>query len=168
MGIHVTSLLWYCYWLVVVTPWTVACQAPLSMGFSRQEYWTGLPFPIPSNPHPLCLLHWQADSLPLCHLRSTVSYGTENKMQTHSHGIRGFTLIYLLKFILLHLAHSSSATLALFQIFEPCKALYDITFLTRGLSVWIFSLSPPSILYITVCAHLSVLSLNVTISHKPF
>ena len=26
-------------------PWTVACQAPLSMGFSRQEYWSGLPFP---------------------------------------------------------------------------------------------------------------------------
>ena len=29
----------------LVTPWTVACQAPLSMGFSRQEYWSGLPFP---------------------------------------------------------------------------------------------------------------------------
>ena len=28
-----------------VTVWTVACQAPLSMGFSRQEYWSGLPFP---------------------------------------------------------------------------------------------------------------------------
>ena len=28
-----------------VTPWTVACQAPLSMGFSRQEYWNGLPCP---------------------------------------------------------------------------------------------------------------------------
>ena len=28
-----------------VTPWTVACQAPLSMGFPRQEYWSGLPFP---------------------------------------------------------------------------------------------------------------------------
>ena len=28
-----------------VTPWTVACQAPLSMGFPRQEYWNGLPFP---------------------------------------------------------------------------------------------------------------------------
>ena len=27
------------------TPWTGACQAPLSMGFSRQEYWNGLPFP---------------------------------------------------------------------------------------------------------------------------
>ena len=26
-------------------PWTVPCQAPLSMGFSRQEYWSGLPFP---------------------------------------------------------------------------------------------------------------------------
>ena len=30
-----------------VTPWTVACQAPLSMGFSTQEYWSGLPFPSP-------------------------------------------------------------------------------------------------------------------------
>ena len=29
----------------LATPWTVACQAPLSMGFSRQEYWSGLPFP---------------------------------------------------------------------------------------------------------------------------
>ena len=31
----------------LVTPWTVACQAPLSMGFSRQERWWGLPFPSP-------------------------------------------------------------------------------------------------------------------------
>ena len=29
------------------TPWTVAYQAPPSMGFSRQEYWSGLPFPSP-------------------------------------------------------------------------------------------------------------------------
>ena len=28
----------------LATPWTVACQAPLSMGFSRQEHWSGLPF----------------------------------------------------------------------------------------------------------------------------
>ena len=35
------------------TPWTVAYQAPPSMGFSRQEYWSGLPFPSPGNlPHP--------------------------------------------------------------------------------------------------------------------
>ena len=31
------------------TPWTVAHQAPLSMGFSRQEYWSGLPFPSPGD-----------------------------------------------------------------------------------------------------------------------
>ena len=33
----------------LATPWTVACQAPLSMGFSKQEYWTGLPFPSPGD-----------------------------------------------------------------------------------------------------------------------
>ena len=33
-----------------VTPWTVAHQAPLSIGFSRQEYWNGLPFPSPDDP----------------------------------------------------------------------------------------------------------------------
>ena len=32
-----------------VTPWTVAHQAPPSMGFSRQEYWSGLPFPSPGD-----------------------------------------------------------------------------------------------------------------------
>ena len=34
---------------LLVTPWTVAHQAPLSMGFSRQEYWSGLPFPSPGD-----------------------------------------------------------------------------------------------------------------------
>ena len=33
----------------LVTPRTVACPAPLSMGFSRQEYWSGLPFPSPAG-----------------------------------------------------------------------------------------------------------------------
>ena len=46
-------------------PWTVTCQAPLSMGFSRQEYWSGLPFPsLPDpgiEPRSPAL---QADSLP--------------------------------------------------------------------------------------------------------
>ena len=32
-----------------MTPWTVAHQAPLSMGFSRQEYWSGLPFTSPGD-----------------------------------------------------------------------------------------------------------------------
>ena len=36
-----------------VTPWTVAHQAPLSVGFPRQEYWSGLPFPSPGDlPNP--------------------------------------------------------------------------------------------------------------------
>ena len=39
-------------WLFV-TPWTVAYQAPQSMGFSRQEYWSGVPFPSPGDlPNP--------------------------------------------------------------------------------------------------------------------
>ena len=57
------------------TPWTIARQALLSMGFSRQEYWSGLLqgiflfqgiFPTQeSNPNLLLLLHWQVDSLSL-------------------------------------------------------------------------------------------------------
>ena len=39
--------------LTFVTPWTMARQAPPSMGFSRQEYWSGLPFPSPGDfPNP--------------------------------------------------------------------------------------------------------------------
>ena len=56
-----------------MNPWTVACQAPLSMGFSRQDYWSGLPCPPPEDlPHPgiepasiTSLLDWQEGSLPL-------------------------------------------------------------------------------------------------------
>ena len=54
------------------TLWTVAHQAPLSVGFSRQEYWSGLQWPPPEDlpdpgikPSLLCLLHWQLGSLPL-------------------------------------------------------------------------------------------------------
>ena len=53
---------------LIVIPWTVACQAPLSMEFSRQEYWSGLPFPSPGDlPDPginPASPAWQADSLP--------------------------------------------------------------------------------------------------------
>ena len=63
------------------TPWTVACQDPLSMGFSRQEYWSELPFPLdrdrtllsriegrlfmsePPGKHARFLVKWQASSL---------------------------------------------------------------------------------------------------------
>ena len=51
------------------TPWTGAHQGPLSMAFSMQEYWSGLPFPPPGHlphsgiePESPCRLHLQADS----------------------------------------------------------------------------------------------------------
>ena len=51
--------------------WTVAWQAPLFMGLSKQEYWSAKLFPLPgdlpdpgSNPRLLQLMQWQADSLP--------------------------------------------------------------------------------------------------------
>ena len=37
------------YVRLFATPWTIACQTPLSVGFSRQEYWSGLPFPSPGD-----------------------------------------------------------------------------------------------------------------------
>ena len=59
------------FWLFVA-PWTVTHQSPLFLAFSRQEYWSGLPFPFPGDlpnlgikPAFLSLLHWQASSLPL-------------------------------------------------------------------------------------------------------
>ena len=67
--VHVCSAASACVQLFV-TPWTVAHQAPLSMGFSRQEYWSGFPCPPPEDlpnpgikPYFLCLLRWQVDSL---------------------------------------------------------------------------------------------------------
>ena len=63
-----------------MTPWTVAHQAPLSMGFPRQEYWSGLHFLLQgifptrgSNPH---LLHWQVGALLLSHQGSPALHNT--------------------------------------------------------------------------------------------
>ena len=92
-----SQLWWWCIlshpWLFVtprtVAPRTVALQIPLSMGFSRQEYWSGLPFPSQgifltqgSNPHLLCLLHWQADSF--CHLPLPPTKKNESPALNHS------------------------------------------------------------------------------------
>ena len=64
---------------VFVTPCDpTAHQAPQSMESSKQEYWSGLPIPIPvylpdagTEPTSIHLLHWRADSLPLGHLGSS-------------------------------------------------------------------------------------------------
>ena len=70
--LHVCMLSRFSHVWLCKTPWTVALQAPLSMGFSRQEYWSGLHallqgiFPTQgSNPRLLHLLCCQAGSLPL-------------------------------------------------------------------------------------------------------
>ena len=56
------------YMLSHVTPWTAACQAPLSMDLSRQEYWSGLPFPSPAFP----ILKTGKLSVKVCELLSHV------------------------------------------------------------------------------------------------
>ena len=54
-----------------VTPQTTACQAPLSMEFSRPEYWSGQPFLIfPTQESKLSLLHWKQILYHLCHHES--------------------------------------------------------------------------------------------------
>ena len=79
------SDLFHPYVCVVVSDslWFHDCNPPGSSDqeFSRQEYWSGLPFPTPgnlpnqiSNLSPLHLLHWQEDYLPLYHLRSSFIY----------------------------------------------------------------------------------------------
>ena len=53
------------------TLWTIAQQAPLSMEFSRQEYWSGLPLPTPGDiPNPRI----EPDSLWLCHEKPSIHY----------------------------------------------------------------------------------------------
>ena len=63
------------------TPWTVACQAPLSLGFSRQEWWSRLPFSPPGGlpepeiePQSPSSPALQADSLPLSHQGSPTTH----------------------------------------------------------------------------------------------
>ena len=70
--------------LILVTQWTIALQASLSMEFSRQEYWSGLPFPSPGDlPDPGIesgCLALQADSLPT----EPPGFNTEDGVYTHS------------------------------------------------------------------------------------
>ena len=72
-----------CAWLLA-TPWTAAYQAPLSMGFSRQEYWSGLPLPSlfsRSSPN-IKFLHMPVDSL---------SHSPDKVAQTQDSPISGGT-----------------------------------------------------------------------------
>ena len=81
--------------LTLVTPWTVAFQAPLSMEFSRQEYRSGLPFPSPgdlSNPWiELGSPTLQADSLP-CEPPGTPSLKNASSYLDQQASVTGFLL----------------------------------------------------------------------------
>ena len=75
MYVCVLSRVW-----LFATPWTIACQVPLFMEFSRQAYWSGLPFPSPGNvpdpgikPVSPAYPVLAADSLPLGQLGSQIS-----------------------------------------------------------------------------------------------
>ena len=91
------------------TPWTVACQAFLSMGFSRQEYWRGLLCPPPQNlpdpeiePGSPASTALQADSVPLSHLGrwemllSWWEHGIPH-LSSSGEGWKGVELWYLLE-----------------------------------------------------------------------
>ena len=81
-------------WLFA-TPWTIACQAPLSMGFSSQEYWSGLPCPPPGDlPDPgikPVSPALQADSLlsdpwgkPIYHVYCSIIYNSQDVETIHT------------------------------------------------------------------------------------
>ena len=116
-----------------VTPWTLARQAPLSIGLLRQEHWSGLPFPLPeilpTQGLNSCLLHWQVNSLPLSH-----------------QGLISFRMDWLdllavqgtLKSLLQH--HSSKASILQCSVFfiVQLSHLYMTTGKTIALTRWPF------------------------------
>ena len=79
------------------TLWTAARQAPLSMGFSRQEYWSGLSCPPPedlptmqgSNPCLFHLLHWQTGSLPQAPPGKPLGYELKNRRKHSGRVVQG-------------------------------------------------------------------------------
>ena len=71
-------------------PWTVACQAPLSMGFSRQEYWRGLSFASPGD------LHDPKTKLGLLHCRQILIHCTTREVHLLMRRRPQAHLVYLL------------------------------------------------------------------------
>ena len=99
------TLLQFCPTLCNPIDWTH--QAPLSMGFSRLEYWSGLPCPPPgdlldlgifltqgSNPCLLSLLHWQVDSLPPSYLGNPFTFRLNMELQLQKPKLCGFHISY--------------------------------------------------------------------------
>ena len=71
------------------TPWTVACQAPLFTEFSRQEYWSGLPFPSPGGVFPT-----QGSNLSLLHCRQ-ILYHLSHQVSPQYFRYMGLNQMYI-------------------------------------------------------------------------
>ena len=118
-----------------VTPLTIACQAPLFMGFSRQEYWSGLPSPSPEDlPDPGIKL---TSLISTCvgrqvlyhqhHLAITgIHVGTQNRVAKKIH--EGISLSYNF-FIELHFPNKSSMgdVFKIFNVFTHQEYLFYLT-----------------------------------------
>ena len=97
------------------TPWTVAHQDPLSMGFSRQEHWSGLPCPPPGDlPHPgiVNYLH-DDDQGPHMSITEKISYD-----QTLDHVNRSHTCIY----VVCHSSQNTSTDFTSFLVYNPVRS----------------------------------------------
>ena len=90
-------------------PWTIACQAPLSVEFSRQEYWSGLPFPSPGH-HPNSEIYPQSPvsveeppGKPLSNKCCSVAQSCPTLCNPTDCSIPGFPVLhYLLEFAQIH------------------------------------------------------------------
>ena len=155
-------------WLFV-TPWTVACQAPLSIGFTRQEYWNGLPFPPPGDlphpgiePKPLCLLYWQVSSLllkppgkPFLKVKRRKSVTASNFPPSICHEVMGPDTMILVFFMLSFKPAFSLSSFTLIKRLFSSSSLSAITVMPSAYVVDIF----PS------CLHSSLWFIQPTISH---
>ena len=77
---------------LLATPWTAACQGPPSMGFSRQEYWSGVPLPSPSTQYKVSDIKKHANIKSLMHIKVVKTIATrqwkEHYYKDKSHFIR--------------------------------------------------------------------------------
>ena len=115
---------------LLVTPWTAAHQAPLSMGFSRQEYWSGVPLPSPQD-HLVCLkkpcflthsISADALSLQQASLQKDLHSSTELSLQAVQSPADIFSspmprhhLLHTIQFLVQCLAYHKISTLCIFS-----------------------------------------------------
>ena len=133
------------------TPWTVACQTPLSMGFSRQEHWSGLPFPSPgdlpdpeiepASPVPPALAGRLFTSEPPGKLQSP--FLTSLPPYPHSKWQPGWRLSFLQSRESVPLLPTPSATTLIWTSLPPHRAATPSQ-LVLSFQPWLPLLQPPS------------------------